>query len=384
MQKKLWSKEFVAVIAVTFFNSWAFFALLPTLPIYLLETLGMSHSNVGLIIAAFSLSIIVIRPVAGYLVDNFHRFGVFILSVSVITVGYGIYPLACTFSSMLLLRFVHGAMWGIYTSSNATLVGDIVPPSQLGQAIGIYALSIPVGMTVGPMFGLQLLKNQGPNGMFLAILGISFIALLGAVCARTPSSPIIRKKFSLPNLFHKKAFPISLCMCFIMIAYGAIIIFVSIYAGQRNLHNVPKYFICFSSTIFLSRLFDGRLFDRGHIFSLILIGLVLTAVGMVWLGCAADSTQFLVAGLINGFGFGTLMPTCQAAVNTLVKSGERGAANSTYLFSYDLGIGLGSLIPSFLLDKVSLAEIYRYSVILVLIAAGIFLFMAIPHYSRNR
>jgi len=55
------------------------------------------------------------------------------------------------------------------------------------------------------------------------------------------------------------------------------------------------------------------------------------------------------------------MPTCQAAVNSMVKSGERGAANSTYLFSYDLGIGVGSLVIGFLLDKVSLEVIYRYS-----------------------
>jgi len=111
---------------------------------------------------------------------------------------------------------------------------------------------------------------------------------------------------------------------------------------------------------------------------------VLIAAGMLWLGYAMDPAHFLIAGMINGFGFGILMPTCQAAVNSMVKSGERGAANSTYLFSYDLGIGAGSLVIGFLLDKVSLEAIYRYSTFLILIAAGIFIFMAIPHYSRNR
>lgn len=68
---------------------------------------------------------------------------------------------------------------------------------------------------------------------------------------------------------------------------------------------------------------------------------------------------------------------------TLVKPSERGAANSTYLFSYDLGIGTISLIIGFLLDKVSLAEIYRYSAVLIILAAGIFIFKAIPHYHHN-
>lgn len=384
MQKKLWSKEFVAITASNLFNAWAQFALLPTLPLYLLETLRFSYSNVGLIIAAFSASVILVRPIAGYLADNYNRFVILAISLSVITACYGIYPLACTVLSMFLIRFIHGAMFGISTSSSVTIAADIVPSSQMGQGIGVYALTIPMGMTIGPVFGLALLKGHGPNGMFFAMLGISFLSVLGVFCARAPSKPIMRKKFSLPNLFHKKAFPISLSMFFIMIAYGAIIIFVSIYAVQKGFPNVGTFFVCFAVTIFLSRLFAGRLFDKGHIFQLILAGLALTAVGILWLGYAMNPTQFLLAGMINGFGFGILMPTCQAAINSMVRSSERGAANSTYLFSYDLGIGVGSLVIGFLLDKVSLETIYRYSIFLIIISAGIFVFMSIPHYYRNR
>lgn len=384
MEKKLWSKRFVAITVSNLFNSWAFYALIPTLPLYLLETLRFSHSNVGLVIAAFSASVILVRPIAGYLADNYNRFAVLTVSLSIITACYGIYPLTCTVLSMLLIRFFHGAMFGISTSSSVTIAADIVPPSQMGQGIGIYALTIPVGMTIGPVFGLELLRGYGPKGMFFATLGISLLSVLGVFYARTPSKPITRKRFSIPNLFHKEAFPISLCMFFIMIVYGAIIVFVSIYAIQKDFHNVGTFFVCFSVTIFLSRLFAGRLFDRGHIFQLILAGLALTAVGILWLGYAMNPTQFLIAGMINGFGFGILMPTGQAAVNNMVKSSERGAANSTYLFSYDLGIGIGSLVLGFLLDKVSLEMIYRYSIFLIIIAAGIFVFMAIPHYHRNR
>ena len=384
MQKKLWSKEFIAIIASSLFNTWAFCALLPTLPMYLLETLKMSHINVGLVIAAFPMSVLLARPIAGYIVDNYHRSAVLIISLSLVTVSYGMYPLVSTVSSMLLIRFINGTMFGICTTSAATIIADIVPPSRIGQGIGIFALSLPIGMTIGPMFGLELLKGLGPNGMFLGILGISFLSVLGAFCARTPSKPLNKKKFSFPNLFHKKAFPISFCMFFIMFEYGAIIVFVGIYAAQKNFPNVATFFICFSAAIFLSRLIAGRIFDKGHIFHLILVGLALTAVGMLWLGYAHNPTQFLVAGVINGLGFGILMPTCQAAINNLVKSSERGAANSTHLLSWDLGIGVGSLIIGFLFDKLSLGEIYRYSTILIVISTFVFVLMAIPHYHQNK
>jgi len=384
MEKKLWSKEFMAIVASNLLMAWAFYALMPTLPIYLLETLKISHRNVGLAIAVFSISAVLVRPISGYLVDNYYRSGVLIAALFLITAAYGIYPLISTVSAIFLLRFVHGALWGICTSSSAPIVADIVPPSQIGQGIGIYALTIPVGMTIGPWFGLEVLKGQGPNRMFLAILGVSFLSLLFAFCARTPFKPSNRKKFSLAGLFHKKALPISFCMFFVMIAYGAIIVFVGIYAAQKGFSHVGAFFLCLSSSIFLSRLFAGILFDKGYVSQLILVGLAITAVGMLLLGYARNPVQFLAAGMISGFGFGIVMPTSQAAINCLVKSTERGAANSTYLISYDLGVGAGSLIIGFLSDTVSLGEIYRYTVVLIVLAAGIFMLHALPHYHRNR
>jgi MFS family permease len=362
---------------------WAFYALMPTLPIYLVETLRMSHRNVGLVMAAFFISAILIRPVSGYLLDNYHRPGVLIVSLSLTTVVCGIYPLIGTLSALLLLRFMHGVAWGVCTSSSVTIVADIVPPSRIGEGIGIWAVTIPIGMTIGPMFGLELLKSEGPNAMFLSLLAVSFLSLLGAVCVRAPSKHVAGKKFSI-RIFHKKALPISVCMFFIVLAYTAVIIFVGIYAAEKDFSNVPTFFLCFSAAVLLSRLFGGRLFDRGYIVRLILIGLALTAVGMLSLGYAKNPAQFLAAGMISGFGFGIVMSTCQAAINSLVKSSERGAANSTYLTFYDLGAGTGSFIIGFLSDRISLAEIYQYTALLIVLSAGIFVFKAIPHYHRTR
>lgn len=384
MHRKLWSKEFIALIGAGLFMFWAYYALVPTLPVYLINTLRFSHRDVGLVMAVFFISAIVVRPIAGYIIDNYYRFGVLIVSLFLMTVAFGIYPLISTVASIFLLRLMHGVMWGVGTSSVAPIVVDILPPSRIGQGIGIYAVTGPVGMTIGPIFGLELLRSQGPNTMFLAIIGVSLLSLAGALCARTPFRPVPRKRFSLPGLLHRKALPISFCMFFIMIAYGSIVVFVSVYATEKKFPNVASFFLCFSIAVFLSRLSAGRLFDKGYAPQLIFAGLALTAPGILWLGYAMSPTQFLVAGAINGLGFGILMPTCHAAINSLVKSSERGAANSTYLISYDLGIGVGSLIIGSLSGRISLGDIYRYAVLLIVLSACIFVFKAIPHYRRNR
>jgi MFS family permease len=260
-------KEFTAIVSSNLLLAWAFYALIPTLPIYLIKDLRISQRLTGLVMAAFSISAILIRPFAGYLIDNYHRFLAFILSLSLRTAIYGIYPLANGVVAMFLLRFMHGANVGICSSSTAPLVADAAPAAKLGEGIGIYALSIPVGMTIGPMFGLEIMKGHGPDMMFLSTLGISCLSLLVAFFAKTPLKAITRKRFRLTNLFHMEALSLSLCGFFVVIAYGAKIVFVGVYAAQKDFSNVATFFLCFAGVLFFSRVFISKLFDRGISFN---------------------------------------------------------------------------------------------------------------------
>ncbi len=384
MEKKLWSRAFIAIVASNVLVASAFYALMPTLPMYLTESLKVDRGSIGLVMAAFSISAILVRPFTGHLIDNYHRFMVFILSLFFVTVTYGCYLFVNSVFAMFVLRLVQGAIFGLCTSAGATIVADIIPVTRRGEGIGIFALSIPVGMTAGPFIGLQLLRDRGAHVMFLAILLISLVSLVIAFWAKIPYKKAIKKKFSFARLFHRKALPISISMFFIMVAYGAIIVFVSIYASQKGFANVTTFFLCFSSAVFVSRLFLGRLFDKGYIFQLIVTGVALAAVSMVWLGTATSPTQFLIAGMIGGLGFGTLMPTCQATVNNLVESHESGLANSTYLISYDLGLGVGAVVIGYLADRVSLGEVYIYCALLVAASGAIFVLKAIPHYHAHK
>jgi MFS family permease len=384
MPKKIWSREFTAIVSSNLLLAWAFYSIVPTLPIYLTRDLKISYVNTGLITAAFPITAIAVRPLAGYLVDNYQRFMVFILSLSLITALYGIYPLVAGVAALFLLRLTHGAAWGICTSASSPLIADIVPAARLGEAIGIFALSMPIGMTVGPTFGLGMLQGHGPVMMFLSIFAMCLLSLLIALFAKTPFKKVTKKRFSFANVLHPKALPLSLCMFLAMIAYGAVITFAGIYAAQKGFPNVGTFFLCFASALFLSRILLRRLFDRGYFIQLILAGVILAAIGLVWLGCAWSPTQFLLAPLLIGAGYGILMPTCHAAINNLADPHERGTANSNYLASYDMGLGVGSLLIGALADKMSLGAIYSYSSLLVVLSGCIFVLVAIPHYQRNK
>lgn len=70
MKERLWSRQFTAIASSNLLLAWAFYTFIPTLPIYLIKDLRISQGHTGLVMAAFSISAILIRPFAGYLIDN--------------------------------------------------------------------------------------------------------------------------------------------------------------------------------------------------------------------------------------------------------------------------------------------------------------------------
>ena len=54
--------------------------------------------------------------------------------------------------------------------------------------------------------------------------------------------------------------------------------------------------------------------------------------------------HLLVAGFFFGLGYGILQPLFQSFVTGTTPAPKRGVANATYMLSYDIGIGIGSLL----------------------------------------
>ncbi len=73
VREKLWTHSFCAVAAGNFLLFFAFYLLLPVLPMYLSEAFAASRSTAGFILSSYTITALMIRPFAGYMVDTFPR-----------------------------------------------------------------------------------------------------------------------------------------------------------------------------------------------------------------------------------------------------------------------------------------------------------------------
>ena len=175
----LLSRDFALACAgnFTFFGSMHF--LLPALPLYVV-LLGGQESDVGMVMGAFTLTSVLLRPYVGRGVDNGRRKPFLLLGALIFMLASLAYNLASSVPLMLLVRAFHGAGIACFTTAASTYIADIVPPSRRGAALGYYGMFSNVAMSIGPFLGGLLMRAFSLPVLFAASAGMG-LACLGIV-----------------------------------------------------------------------------------------------------------------------------------------------------------------------------------------------------------
>lgn len=380
----LWTRNFILLTLSGFLLSLAFYMLIPTLPVFLVEGLGAQKSRVGWIIAIYTLAALLIRPVTGYWIDSRGRKMMLLGSLVLFAVVLGFHLMVVSVAQLLFIRFLHGLSWGMTTTTNSTFIVDIVPEKRRGEGLGIYGMAVPLAMAVGPMAGLWIMGETHYDRLFVAGTLIAAGAALLAMMIRFPVFvPHNLGRFSVSGLLARETFPVSIAMMIVMMSYGGVISFITLYTLELGLGSAGVFFTVYAVGLFLSRLVAGRIFDRKGPALTGPAGFVLVATGLSFLWLYHRMTGFVLSGFLIGLGYGIIFPTFQAMANNLVGPGRRGAANSTFFTALDLGIGIGAVFTGYLAQLAGLVN--AFGVLALVTVAGIVWYLAVtqPHYLHH-
>lgn len=386
MQKvtKIWNRKFVLLFITNLLVLAAFYASIPIIPVYCQE-IGITGSKVGIVLTAMSVATILFRPVAGYLLDNFNRFHVYLVFLALFCLSFPAFILFPVFGMLIVIRLYMGAVYSVCGSATMTLAGDVLPPTKITEGISRFAFTISIGMAVGPYVGIQVQNNMSSRASFLTIFGITVAAFICVFCCRMHYPKVERKKFSIKDTIYKPAFPFMFNMMFLMIPYGAVIAYSSILAQEKGLTSfLPYFYIFLVIGMLISKISTQKIIDAGKHRVLVcasLIILILTMISYVWM---ETGIHLLAAGFFFGLGYGILQPLFQSFVTGTTPVQNRGVANATYMLSYDIGIGLGSLLMGFMQESIGLSNGFALTVIAYVIGAVIYITYVDGYYSRLR
>ena len=385
MYEKMWNRDFILLTLSNFFMCITYYALISALPVYLVNELHAGKSQVGLVLAAYTIASVMIRPFSGFALDKFGRRTILLLALIFYTSLFAGYLIAFSIVALIFLRFAQGLTWGVTTISGSTIAVDIIPTAKRGEGIGYFSLSTTMGMSVGPIVGAFIIHHGGYSELFLSALFISLMSLIFAYSIRLPRKLSTSKEieFSVGNLFHRKSILPSINLLVIMTTYGGLLSFIALFGREIGIENTSLFFLIFAIGIGISRLTAGKTFDRKGPLGILTFCLILMIIGFPLLALIRNAAGFYISGLIIGFGIGVIFPTFQTIVNNLADDRNRGAANSTLYTALDLGMGLGMIVSGLIAQYISIQAVFLLSSLVCVVGLAFFRLKVIGPYNRN-
>jgi len=359
-KQKIFTPSFLFLFISNFLIFIGFEMLLPILPAYLLS-INASSIQVGLVTTIFTIGAILIRPFVGYyLIDNKGKHLAIGACVTLLIITM-LYPFLNIIWLFLLLRFFHGVAWGVSTTANSTMVVDLIPKARLGEGMGYFSISTTVGAIIAPSIGILLYNAFSFQMLIYSSVILSLLAIVGLqfVHSSTPVKYEKRPFRFVEAIFEKDVRFQALLTVITTLGFGAIITFLVLYGEQKGIEHIFLFFLINAIVSTLLRPFTGKWFDKNGPWSIIIVSAILGFLSLIVLSYTTNNLSLIIAAILFGAGYGTIMPCLQTWTVQKVDEAKSGAANATFLSSFDVGVGISAFVLGILAEWISLEIIFR-------------------------
>ena len=381
MQKvRLWTRNFIALVAANGLLFGSFHFLLPTLPLYA-AGLGADGTQIGIIGGVFGFSAIFIRLFTDTGVRALGKknclYGGLALSI-LATLSYFVFS---SIDEIIFARVLHGLGFGLSTTFAAAIAAEVIPAERRGEGIGYLGLGSTVAMAMAPALGIVLLTDFNPAVLFLTSAILSLGAVVAVRCCgfseKAVELPQPAIHASIRNRFFESwtGIPAVLTILF-GAAYGSVNTFIAMAAQEAGIPSAGLFFVVGTFFIFLSRPFGGRLLDQKGAFSVILPGGASYLLGVCLILRADSLSIFLLASVFYGLGAGLLLPALMTWMLNAVRAERRSAASATFYNMLDVGTSSGIMILGSVAGNMGYLTLYKYVAILM----GLFLLFAVAQH----
>jgi DHA2 family lincomycin resistance protein-like MFS transporter len=175
----------VLTISVLIFS--AFVALLSELVMgvalpQIMDDLDITATTGQWLTTGYALTLAVIIPTTGYIMQRFQLRSIFIVSVGVFSLGTAIAAAAPGFELLLAGRIVQALGTAVLVPLLLTTSIGLVAPSRRGQMMALVTAVTAVAPAVGPAFSGIVMSQLSWRWLFIIILPLTLLALIiGAI-----------------------------------------------------------------------------------------------------------------------------------------------------------------------------------------------------------
>jgi len=348
------NKVLPILFLIMFLVMVGFGIIIPVLPFYA-EELGASPTELGLLMAVYSLMQFIFAPMWGRISDRIGRkpvilIGIFGLSLSFFLMG---------FSTHLWMLFVARIVGGILSAANMptvmAYVADITSEEERGKGMGIVGAATGLGFIFGPAIGgvFTNINLQAPFYISGIVSFLTFFFVLGILkesIHHSDHQAAANKKLPWGNVFQGSLSMLYFLQFFISLSLSGLEATFAYFAAEKAGLDAVTLGYIFMIMGLASAAVQGSMgkltkkFGEGLI---IQAGILISALGF---GLILFTQNFITAAIflaIFGVGNGVIRPSVSSL---LTKKSNVGHGTATgYLSSFDsLGRIIGPVLGGFL------------------------------------
>ena len=355
--QKILSRDFILCFSAQFAFTSVSFILIPTLPIYL-SRLGSTEIEIGILIGAFGISSLVLRPIVGKALSKIPEKKFMVAGAIFFALTSIAYLVATPFWPFFIVRILQGVGSAFFFTAAMILISNITPENYRGQSLGYFFLSFNISMALAPPFGIFLVNHFGFTILFLVCIVLSLCSLLISGKLRSSDvKPMVESPAEDSWFFSPKAFPPIFVYFLAHIIWGALAAFFPLHAVKQGVANPGLFFAAYAIVLILGRALGGRILDVYRREKVILPCLTAYILGMTVLAFSKSLHMFILAAVIQGTGHAFLMPALVAYTLDLAGS-SRGASIGFLSAAGDLGMVLGPMMMGIILRFTSFTAMF--------------------------
>ena len=375
---------------VAFFGGLSQDMIIPVLPTFYAQILGLSKETIGLIEGGVTTIVSVFKIVSGILSDKLGK------RKSIVFIGYLLsaigrlllfisYNAAAAFS----LRAIDGVGKGLKDAPRDALVAQSSQQKKMGRSFGYQRMLDTFGSFIGPLItvGLLGLWSQYPEAnryrlIFLLAGVVAFVTILlvGLLVKERRGKDVgIVFKFN-PELLKGK-FALFFLVMLVFTLGNSSDAFLILRAQNVGIKPITIPIIIALFNLFYATLSvpSGILSDRIGRVNVMRIGWIIYALTYLGFAIAKFPWQIWILYGIYGVYYSTTEGVAKSLVAHLVEEKYRGTAFGLYNASVGLLALPASAIAGFLWDKVSPASPFYFGGICAIIATVLITLFKIEH-----
>jgi MFS transporter, DHA1 family, multidrug resistance protein len=312
--------------------------IIPVLP-FLAEKVGGNSTELGLLMAVYSLMQLIFAPMWGRISDRIGRKPVMIIGIAGLAISFFISAMADSLWMLFVARIVGGVLSSANMPTAMAYVADITTPENRGKGMGIIGAATGLGFIFGPAIGGVFSKSSLSTPFYIAGV-VAVITLVFVIFILKESLPLEKrvqhaeKKDSIWKDFKGPLTSMYMLQMIITLSMAGLEATFAYFAAEKAEIDTIQLGYIFMIMGFGSAIVQGGLvgpmtkkFGEGTV---IRIGIIVSAIGFILILFSSNFWTSAVFLTIFGLGNGVIRP---AISSLLTKNSTTGHGSVTGLLS---------------------------------------------------